>query len=82
VVVSIEFKRLDCCSVVDAYEDRGTWNGGGKEGGCGFLDSMEFRIVNLYVSAKVAASFLDSKESLVANVEDHPSTSSHPIVQL
>jgi hypothetical protein len=84
VVVPIELKRVDCGLVVNTDENFGArGSGDGEEGVDGFLDGMEFRVVNLSSTAKVAAALADSGElAVTASGEDRPTTAGCSTVKL
>jgi hypothetical protein len=47
VVAFVELECIDCCSAVDTDEDLRSLGGCGEEGVGGFLDCVEFGIVDL-----------------------------------
>jgi hypothetical protein len=68
--------------VVNADECCRARDGTGEESGSSFLHSVQFSIEDLSPIAEVAASFFDSVELLVPNIEDYPPTSGRPTVKL
>jgi hypothetical protein len=68
--------------VVNANNNPGRRDSGGEES-CGrLLHSVQFGIKDLSSTAKVAASLFHSEELLVPNIEDYPTASGRPSVQL